>query len=134
MVAAEREASAMKTLFTALLCAAALNSWAQSAPVSTNTPPPAAGTNAPSTLTATDADTATAAREASRTLTLPKSLATIKSDRATMGGIAVQAVKSKKPWDLLNPFAPMSAGNGTNNLVPNTAGGPPGLNFFDCRK
>jgi hypothetical protein len=124
----------MKTLLTTLLFAAALNAFAQSSTVATNPPPVAPSTNGQPALAVSDADTAVAAREASRTLAPPKTLAEVKAERATLGGIAVQAVKTKKPWNLINPFAPMSAGDGTNNLVPNSMGGPPGLNFFNCSK
>ncbi len=125
----------MKTLLIVLLVAGAFTALAQSTPVATNAPlVVATTTNAPSTLTATDAATEAAAREASRTLTVPKTATQIKLERATMGGAAVQAFKSKKPWNLINPFAPLSAGDGTNNLVPNSAGGPPGLSIWSCSK
>ncbi len=124
----------MRTLLIVLLVAGAFTALAQSPPVATNAPLVVATTNAPSTLTATDAATEAAAREANRTLTVPKTATQIKLERATMGGAAVQAFKSKKPWNLINPFAPLSAGDGTNNLVPNSAGGAPGLNIWSCSK
>ena len=124
----------MKTLLIALFLAGALSALAQTATVTTNAPEATATTNLPPSLTLTDADTAMAAREASRSLTAPKTPTQLKLERAKVGGIAVQAVKMKKPWNLLNPFAPLSDGEGTNNLVPNSAGGPPGLNVISCSK
>lgn len=33
------------------------------------------------------------------------------------GGAAVKAARSKKPWQILNPFAPANLGNGAENVV-----------------
>jgi len=124
----------MKTLLTLLLVAGALTALAQSTPLATNLPPAVVSTNPPSALAFTEADVAPAAREVSRTLTAPKTATQIRAERAALGGVAVQAVKLKNPLQLFNPFAPMRVGDGTNNLVPNSAGGPPGLNIFSCSK
>lgn len=127
----------MKTLFTLLLLAGTGAALAQSSPSSTNQAP-ATTTNAPAptALAVAETETAPAALEASKSLGTPGNLTRPKTERlpATAGGVAVQAVKMKKPWNLLNPFAPMSDGDGSKNLVPNSAGGPPGINVISCSK
>jgi hypothetical protein len=40
----------------------------------------------------------------------------IKGRKFTCSGVAVQAVKSKEPWQLINPFAPAAYGPGHQNL------------------
>ncbi|HLB32789.1 MAG TPA: hypothetical protein VJK54_01005 [Chthoniobacterales bacterium] len=49
-----------------------------------------------------------------------------------MGGILTQAVRSKKPLELINPLAPASYGNGDDNVSqdPNELGKPQGLIIF----
>jgi hypothetical protein len=142
----------MKTLLLLLLVAGTFGALAQNTAVSTN-PPPAvpvaptlpplaaplpppepAPTNSASPLTLTDPSTGPIAREVSPTLVTPDYPTTIKVGRDTLGGAGVQAVTIKKPWQLLNPFAPMRYGPGTNNLVPNSAGGAPGLSIFSCSR
>ena len=124
----------MKTLLMLLVTLATLPLAAQTVPPATNAPSLGPGTNATVAVTFTDADTTALVREAGRSLPPPQSMPAAKAGRATMGGPVVKAVKTKRPWDLINPFAPMSAGDGTNNLVPNSAGGPPGINIWSCTK
>ena len=40
----------------------------------------------------------------------------IKGDRVSYSGVAVQIVKSKEPWQLINPLAPAEYGSGHQNL------------------
>ena len=55
----------------------------------------------------------------------------IQHGRVTYSGVAVQVVKSKEPWQLINPFAPAEYGSGRQNLDHDLiTGKPTAFKFF----
>ena len=55
----------------------------------------------------------------------------IQRGRATYSGVAVQVMKCKEPWQLINPFAPTEYGSGRQNWDHDIiTGKPAGFKFF----
>jgi len=49
----------------------------------------------------------------------------IQCGRVTYSGVAVQVVKTREPWQLINPFAPAEYGSGRQNLDHDIVTGKP---------
>jgi hypothetical protein len=61
----------------------------------------------------------------------PNTIQNSNNSAITYSGIIPQAIKTDNPLQLINPFAPMSYGNGADNLDRDmVTGRPNGLKFF----
>lgn len=102
----------MKRMLT-LMGAAVLVTWLAAADENGAAP---RGTNVTTQATVA-ADKAAKAQAAAIGQTQPGKVRKNQRPPVQYGGAAVKAARSKKPWQILNPFAPANLGNGAENVV-----------------
>jgi hypothetical protein len=120
-----RESNERKFMKTILVLCGLLVAYTASAQ-SSNAPAASGGPSAGTQITGTRAETTVG-------LELAKPNEIVKGD-FTLSGILVEAVKTRRPFQLLNPLAPVQYGVPADNIVKDPINGKvTGLKFFCVR-